>query len=142
MNQIQYILTDHDLRSTQSRTEILEIFINQERALSQREIEDQMHSNCDRVTIYRTLTTFMEKGILHKVLDDSGAMKYALCASGCTHNHIHVHDHVHFKCNVCGETQCIEDTHFPSIVLPGGFDLQEINVLLQGLCPKCSSKGV
>lgn len=137
MSQAQHILRNHALRHTSSRAGILDMFMNHQVALSEPEIERAMKDSCDRVTIYRTLSTFLEKGIVHKVLDDSGAMKYALCASDCAEGSLHSHDHVHFKCDACGNTNCLENVRMPNIDLPKGYLVQEVNVLLQGLCPEC-----
>ncbi len=137
MSRALHILQNHQLRQTSSRAEILDMFILHQGALSEPEIERGMKDNCDRVTIYRTLNTFLEKGILHKVLDDSGAMKYALCAPGCGEGDAHNHDHVHFKCEKCGLTNCLENARLPKIALPPGYKAREVNVLIQGVCPAC-----
>ncbi|RMG72651.1 MAG: transcriptional repressor [Bacteroidetes bacterium] len=131
------ILRRHDLRRTSNRTAILDVFVAQEVALSEREIEEAMSQTCDRVTIYRTLNSFLERGVIHRVLDDSGVMKYALCAADCAHHEAHYHDHVHFKCRMCGQTTCIEQVQIPKVILPEGFALEEVNMLLQGVCPEC-----
>lgn len=131
------ILSSYSLRTTSSRKDILDVFLRERKALSQKNIEDVISGECDRVTIYRTLSTFLDKGILHRVLDDSGAMMYALCASNCEQKEAHQHDHVHFKCNACGKTQCVNDVHIPRISLPEGFLAQEQNLLIQGTCPAC-----
>ncbi len=132
------LLKHHALRLTDSREEILEIFLKESRALSQREIETTMAHDCDRVTIYRTLSTFVDKGLLHKVLDNTGVTKFALCPSECTERHAHQHDHVHFKCEVCGNTICVKEVQLAIPSLPTGFQTREMNVLLQGTCPECT----
>ncbi|MDP5171771.1 MAG: transcriptional repressor [Bacteroidia bacterium] len=131
------ILRNHALRLTGSREEILDVFLRESRALSQREIELEMEQACDRVTIYRTLSTFLEKGLLHKVLDDSGVTKFALCSTTCVEHEPHQHDHVHFKCVQCGNTLCVEEVHVHMPILPSGYAVQEMNVLMQGVCPDC-----
>ena len=133
------ILKNHSLRITDSRKAILGVFLKSEVVLGESEIEHTIRHECDRVTIYRTLSTFLEKGILHKVLDDSGAMKYALCSSGCHEGETHQHDHVHFKCNHCGTTTCIEQVKVPGLHLPKGYQVAETNILLQGICPRCDA---
>ncbi|MEZ4827986.1 MAG: transcriptional repressor [Bacteroidia bacterium] len=138
MSSVSQILRSHSLRVTDSRNAILEVFFQREVALSESEIESALLHNCDRVTIYRTLSTFLEKGIVHKVLDDAGAMKYALCPTDCLEGHDHHHDHIHFKCEVCGNTSCVEQVRIPAIQLPVGYKLTEVNVLLQGICPRCN----
>lgn len=138
MEAVQSILKNHHLRLTQSREEILAMFLAQPTALSEREIESSVDVSCDRVTIYRTLATFLEKGILHKVLDDTGAMKYALCSPECHGGEEHRHDHVHFKCVQCGQTLCLDQVPIPTVQLPQGYHLQEVNMLLEGVCESCN----
>lgn len=128
-------LKDHKLRSTTCREDVLVTFMNKEIALSHGDIENQLKDRFDRVTIYRTLKTFLEKGIIHKVLDDEG-VRYALCKDHCT-EHDHHHDHVHFKCTECGKTNCLDSVHVPSVALPKGYRAKEVNLLIQGMCPEC-----
>ena len=115
------------------------IFTDENYALAHADIEAKISDKLDRVTIYRTLKTFVDKGLIHKVLDDIGGMKYALCKSECnTTSHHHNHDHVHFKCNDCGQTTCLEEVVIPSLTLPNGYKKTEMNLLVQGVCKACS----
>jgi Fur family ferric uptake transcriptional regulator len=136
MKMKENFLKDHKLRSTSSRSEILKLFIRSSHALSYSDIEKEVKSSFDRVTVYRTLRTFVERGVIHKVLDDGGALKYALCKEHCRVEDHH-HNHVHFKCTVCGETNCLEEVEIPEIRLPEGFTAGEVNLLIQGTCSKC-----
>lgn len=129
-------LKNHDLRLTGSREDILQAFLEEENALSHSDLEGKFGERFDRVTIYRTLKTFLDKGLLHKVLDDVGGTKYALCREDCSQKKHH-HDHIHFKCCKCGNTTCIESVHIPEFSLPDGYKRQEINILVQGICPNC-----
>lgn len=137
MSQSTNILSRNKLRRTAPRQAVLDVFVKEQMALSQPELEHLLKESCDRVTIYRTLTTFLEKGLIHKVLDDAGAAKYALCAHDCDSDHTHNHNHVHFKCEQCGQTRCLDDVHVPAFSLPKGYKVNETNVLLQGLCSDC-----
>lgn len=130
------ILQSHKLRITDCRLDIIQEFLTKNVALSHSDLEEKLNQQFDRVTIYRTLKTFLDKDLIHKVLDDSGATKYALCAHGET-EHNHSHEHVHFKCETCGETTCLEDITLPQIKLPAGFEKKEMNLLVQGICEKC-----
>lgn len=130
------VLKRHAIRRTNCRIDILQEFIGSSRALSQPDLERAMGESYDRVTIYRTLTLYLDKGLIHKVLDDTGAMKYALCQDTCS-DHSHNHEHVHFKCVACGNTICIETVEVPPIKLPAGYQLQETNLLLSGVCKEC-----
>ncbi|MEO0584753.1 MAG: transcriptional repressor [Bacteroidota bacterium] len=133
------ILRQHNIRVTHNREKILDVFLNFDSALTEREIEHAVTTNCDRVTIYRTLTTFLDKCIIHKVLDNTGAMRYALCALDCGEGSDNSrHNHIHFKCTSCGKTKCLNHISMPSVEMPAGYSVQEVNVLFQGVCEKCS----
>lgn len=130
------LLKVHELRSTPNRQTILHLFLKKEYALSHADIENEINDNLDRVTVYRTLKTFLHKGLIHKVLDDEGSLKYALCDEHCSTKEHH-HDHVHFKCTNCGQTNCLS-IEVPSIKLPKEYKVQEVNLLIQGICDQCS----
>jgi Fur family ferric uptake transcriptional regulator len=133
-------LAAFSLRNTPCREAVLRAFEDAGYALSQGDIEQHLLSHFDRVTIYRTLKTFLTSGMIHKVLDDLGSIKYALCKTVCQHEG-HQHDHVHFKCVQCGQTTCLETVHIPDIPLPEHFIKQESNLLIQGICKPCSLQG-
>lgn len=130
------ILKNYQLRNTTSREAILDLFIRNDFALSYSDIEHEIATSFDRVTVYRTLKTFLDKGVIHKVLDDEGSLKYALCSEPCS-SHEHHHEHVHFKCEKCGQTNCLEAVTIPPVGLPKGFTAKEMNLLIQGTCRKC-----
>lgn len=132
----EQILKDFRLRNTSSRADILRLFLDHAYALSYSDIEREVAETYDRVTVYRTLKTFLDKGVVHKVLDDAGGLKYALCNEHCTTAEHH-HEHVHFKCIQCGQTNCLEDVEIPEVLLPRGYKAQELNLLIQGVCSKC-----
>ena len=129
------ILKDNQLRVTSCRRDVLQTFLQKQVALSHADLEEALKENYDRVTIYRTLKTFVDSDLIHKVLDDSGATKYALCLHDVQ---THDHEHVHFKCLKCGQTNCIEEISLPAIPLPKGYIGKEMNLLVQGICKNCS----
>lgn len=135
MEQLRETLKGHHLRTTTCREDVLLTFMNKKNALSHGDLEGALGENYDRVTIYRTLKTFLEKGIIHKVLDDEG-LRYALCSHQCSEEK-HQHDHIHFKCNECGKTNCLENLHIPNVALPDGYQPESFNLLIQGKCPEC-----
>ncbi|CAN5533990.1 Fur family transcriptional regulator [soil metagenome] len=130
-------LKDFNLRHTNGREEVLDLFLNAGHALAHNDVENGLGPDHDRVTIYRTLRTFLDKGLLHKVLDDEGGTKYALCRETCSNGHHH-HDHVHFKCENCGQTTCLDHVNIPVVVLPEGYNRKEMNLLIQGVCQDCN----
>ena len=130
------LLKDFRLRTTANRQTILHLFLQKDHALSHGDIEKEIDNALDRVTVYRTIKTFLDKGLIHKVLDDEGTLKYAICTKACTSKGHH-HDHVHFKCIICGQTNCL-NIEVPSVKLPKGYKAREVNLLIQGTCGNCS----
>ena len=102
-NEVKSLLKDHSLRLTQGRADVISIFLKKDIAISHSDIESEIDGQYDRVTIYRTLKSFLDKGLIHKVLDDSGVIHYALCNDACSEQY-HSDNHIHFKCEVCSET--------------------------------------
>lgn len=138
MNSAPDILRTYKLKSTSIREEVLSLLLENDHALSHADLEREMTTDCDRVTLYRTLKTFQEKGLIHKVLDDNGLTKYAPCTA-CTKEN-HKHEHVHFKCEICGNTVCLENVQIPVMKLPNGFVAEEKNILITGICNICNKK--
>ena len=133
---IRRTLAAHKLRNTKCRTAVLRQFMKNDKALSHSELEKTL-KEFDRVTIYRTINSFLEKGLIHRVPDNSGTMRYALCPHNCSPEE-HQHDHVHFQCNVCGTTQCLNQP-VPEISLPEGYLKEEVNFLVEGICKNCQN---
>lgn len=88
----------------------------------------------DNSSVFRALTLFAEKRLLHTIDDGSGMQKYCLCT--CP-NHDHMHGHVHFTCTVCQRTTCLMDVPIPHIALPEGFVATDTEFIVKGVCPKC-----
>jgi len=132
-SEIKNILKTHKLRVTEGRVDVLEFFIRQNKTLSFRDLEDEF-TDSDRVTLYRTLNSFTEHGVIHKIPDDSGFATYGLCHDTCN-SEDHNHDHMHFKCNECGTIECLEQ-HIPSVKIPG-YHITEANLILKGICKTC-----
>lgn len=134
--QVSNTLRSFKLKSTPCREEVLNLFFQNDHALSNAFIEKHIDASYDRVTVYRTLKSFEDKGLIHKVLDDNSVTKYALCQDCTTHEHHH--EHVHFKCEQCGQTTCIDSIEIPEVKLPDGYEVAERNLLIQGVCDQCS----
>lgn len=133
---IENKLKGKDINPTAMRLLVLEFLTKQNAAISLNDLEKGMAPS-DRITLYRTLKTFEEKGLVHSIEDGSGATKYALCEEDC--DGVNHHDlHVHFYCNTCKETFCLPNTQIPDISLPANFLRQEMNLIIKGICDQCN----
>ncbi len=120
-------------KPTSMRILVYDFMALQQHALSLSEIE-QHFENADRITLYRTLKTFEQKGILHSIQENSNT-KYVLCGDDCNEQ-THNDGHLHLYCKLCKQTSCQED-----IVelqnLKTDFRIDEIRFFAKGICGKC-----
>lgn len=81
-----------------------------------------------KTTVYNVLNLFIGKGIVKRVNMSGNETRYE----------IYHEDHSHFTCNVCGEIYDIPKikTNY-SISELNGFSIQDDEVNLNGICPKC-----
>jgi Fur family ferric uptake transcriptional regulator len=131
------ILKRNQLSITESRRKILELFRHNNGALAHADIEKKTGEHFDRVTIYRTLQTFVEKGIVHTIPTADNSVLYALCKDECSAGHHH-DNHIHFICDDCGKTYCLDNIIIPDVALPRGFLVKQTDVVISGQCDKCS----
>ncbi|MEX1201815.1 MAG: transcriptional repressor [Ferruginibacter sp.] len=130
------ILKRNGLSVTASRTKILDLFLDTAGALAHADIEKNTDGAYDRVTVYRTLQTFVEKGIIHQIPTIDNSILYALCKQDCEEGHHH-DNHVHFVCIQCVKTFCLDDVLVPEVKLPKGFKPNEASMIVSGVCIDC-----
>lgn len=138
MDNLEKILDTRNVRPTAMRLLVLQFLLKKEVAVSLTNIEEYF-DNSDRTTLYRTLKTFEEKGIVHQIDDGTGTTKYALCEENC-HCEIGTDLHLHFHCTNCNETVCMTDYKIPQIHLPKGYIAENVNLAVKGICDKCNNK--
>ena len=130
------ILKKHGLKKSEARIKTLEFLGKRNSAVSHNDLELELGDSIDRITLYRILSAFEEKGIIHGIATLKAGTQYALC-SHCTENN-HVHNHLHFNCGNCQRTFCLNNVAFTNPVLPAGFILKEFNLSASGICQECS----
>ena len=136
MKSVLDILKKNDLSITDGRKKILDLFISSNGALAHADIEKSTANAFDRVTVYRTLQTFVEKGIIHNIPTTDNSILYALCKDECEQGHHH-DNHVHFICNSCSKTICLDDVIVPTVKLPQGFTPNQAAMVVKGICDDC-----
>ncbi len=133
---LKSILKSHELRITDCRLDVMQFFLNEKGALSQGDLENQF-TQYDRVTLYRTLNSFLDSGILHKIPNETGTATYGLCHDTCSPDH-HDHNHIHFKCNSCGQIECLDEKVVPKVTVPTGYQIDGVNMIVDGICATCA----
>ena len=136
MTQVQDILKKAGLKATPVRTQVLEVILSSQHAIDQGQIEARS-GHIDRITLYRTLKSFEEKGLIHKITDTKANVKYAGCKSECVEHRHHHDNHMHFECEDCHNTFCLEENTIPQLAVPGKFQVKEINITMKGKCEEC-----
>lgn len=134
--EINELLRKNQLSVTDSRKSILDLFLHSNGALAHADIERQTGEKFDRVTVYRTLQAFMEKGLIHTIPTSDNSIRYALCKDNCSQGHHH-DNHVHFICTVCEKTICLDSVTVPEVKLPLGFKPLDSQMVVSGICAEC-----
>ncbi|PJR05033.1 transcriptional regulator [Avrilella dinanensis] len=126
-------LTKKNTKPTSMRILVYDFLVAQKTALSLSEIEEQL-AYADRITIYRTLKTFEEKGIVHSIQENT-TTKYKLCSDECN-EHTHKDWHLHFYCKICKQTTCRENIVLQENI-KGNFRIDEVRLFAKGICENC-----
>ena len=144
LSKIEERLKSHSLRVTQSRLAVATILIQKNSLLTPEEIhksiQDSKDLNCDQASVYRTLSTFEEIGLVEKTLFQGEPVRYKIKDSQdkCDDHH-HVH---YFKCKSCQIIiplkGCIVDKQVRELEEEGYQGLSH-HLEITGLCPKCAS---
>ncbi|WP_167596459.1 Fur family transcriptional regulator [Leeuwenhoekiella sp. ZYFB001] len=137
MKEIESTLQNKGIRPTAMRMLIYKFMAEKKSAQGLSDLE-LAFTKADRTTVYRTLKTFEEKGVVHQIDDGTGVLKYALCEPGCRCD-IERDLHLHFHCNSCDKTICLTEHKIPHINLPDGFIAEDANLVVKGICDSCST---
>lgn len=136
MDAFEHILKNREIRPTAMRLLILKHLSEMTHAASLNDIENHFDQS-DRTTLYRTLKTFEENGLVHQIDDGTGVSKYALCEPDCNCE-IEQDLHLHFHCTSCNETACLTEYKIPALILPAGYRADDINLVVKGVCSSCN----
>ena len=134
---IEDILLSHGVRPTAVRTQIYRAAAARANTFSLTDLEDELVT-VDKSTIFRTLTLFANHHLLHETEDGSGSKKYCICHSD--HDCSISERHVHFYCERCHTTYCLDNTFIPAVTLPDGFTATAAEYVVKGLCVNCSGR--
>ena len=133
------LLSSHGIRPTSNRILVVKALAAEEYPSTLTELETHLLS-VDKSGIFRALTLFRERHLVHTIEDGNGGTRYELCMS----NHADDEDdedlHVHFFCERCHKIYCLHDTPVPNIELPPGFTRRGCNYVVKGICEECNRR--
>ena len=129
------MLERHGVKPTANRIVVLRALAQAGRPLTLTELEYQILT-IDKSGVFRALMLFKEHHLVHTIDDAGGGTRYELCRS---HSEEEDDDlHVHFFCEQCHRTYCLDNTPVPPVELPDGFRPVSVNYIVKGVCHSCS----
>lgn len=132
------ILKNKKLKPSYQRIKILGYLASHPCHPSADAIYNEIHKEIptiSRSTIYSTLKSFLEAGILHEIKIEDSKARYEYTLKD------NLGEHGHFYCESCGEIYDF-GINFYTIrpVELEGFTIKERDVFLKGICQKCTQK--
>jgi len=129
------ILKQNGLKITQNRLDVLSIFLGSEKAFTLLDLEKIFYCQHDRSSIFRSLQTYSEKGILEKFCNASGTSIYTLNL-----NKPDCNGQSHFKCKDCETVVSLPNLPDEYLQLLGKNKMETMNLLIEGTCENCQNK--
>lgn len=125
------------LRATAARMQVLDAVDAAAHPLTHAELAALPGlAGLDEITLYRTLTTLGEAGLVHRVIGLDGVWRCAPQPSGpggCPGNH------PHFLCTGCRRMSCLVDQPLPRVAVPPGAIVHGRQFVAHGLCAACAA---
>lgn len=127
------LIRQTEARVTTPRVKVLEFLLAQTEPLTHHEIQARMDgATIDPVTLYRVLEWLSEMKLAHRI---AGADQVWRFSAGDGQQ---AHEHAHFQCTRCATVTCFPEVKLPSdLALPKGFQSEEVDYLIKGICPRC-----
>ena len=121
------------VRKTKSVNLILDVFRENQNALSGVHLVKHLKASMNKTTVYRILDRLEQEGLIHSFTGKEGLKWYAKCST-CTSEQ-HADFHPHFQCKTCGTVECLSiDIAIPKI---SDRKIDSAEIMLQGICPNC-----
>ncbi len=125
------------IKPTANRIIVYKLLASAGHPLSLADME-RMDLTLDKSSIFRVLTLFLEHDAVHSFEDGRGVLNYELCLSPGACNM--KDSHVHFYCESCRQSFCLDNIHIHDIHLPDGFSAHSFSFVVKGECPDCRKR--
>ncbi len=135
---IMEILRKYHLNITESRIKILVLFYsnyNKQNYLSHEDILKGLGGRASRITVYRTLRTFVKKGVLYCIPTVNNFTMYGLRNPDIKHNG--PVQYVHFTCDRCGKVYPMQAVDMRVSGVPPDFTIRQFDIVMNGKCNNC-----
>lgn len=130
-------LAHKGIKATANRILVIEELSRVGRPMSLSDMEQRLLT-MDKSSIFRTLSLFRERDVVHVFEDGRGSLCYELCpVEGTCH---HGDNHIHFYCERCQRSFCMRQMEMPRLELPDGFLPSTVSFVVKGICDECSAK--
>jgi Fur family ferric uptake transcriptional regulator len=124
------------ISKTSQRLAVLDILLKATMPLSVNTIRQALETKAsiDKVTVYRILSLFRQRGIIREIASAGGANYFEMAT---LENPLHPH----FSCRNCGAFTCLAPLSFtqaPELILPkDDYSIDHIEINISGLCACC-----
>lgn len=130
------LLKNCSLTITKNRLKVLNYFLKINKPIELKALNLEFKS-LDRVTLFRILTAFEKRKLIHAIILDNGKKYFALCNQECIDLDNHNHNHVHFVCEKCNDVSCLDIEDFPKLSAPN-YLFKDVSVNISGVCSNCN----
>ncbi|MGP8154971.1 MAG: Fur family transcriptional regulator [Smithella sp.] len=124
------------ISKTSQRLAVLNILLKATAPLSAKTIRQSLKTKAsiDKVTIYRILSFFRQRGIIREIASAGGASYFEMVV-------LENPMHPHFNCRNCGAFICMVPQPFikmPELILSkNDYSIEHIEINISGLCSDC-----
>lgn len=134
LTDLESYFAEKGVKPTANRILVLRTLAAADTPVSLSDLEMQLPT-MDKSSIFRVLSLFLEHDIVHSFEDGRGILNYELCASHgeCSHTD----SHIHFYCESCRRSFCLDNVFIPGFTLPDGFTPHSVSFVIKGECAQC-----
>ncbi len=130
-------LKERHVRLTQNRITIYKLLSKSKTAVSVSVIMKQSKILLDRISVYRTLRYFLQKGIVEIVPNNKGNAKYILASSDKKIIKNRDSKCAYFVCSSCHCTELILEPINIKLDLLTKHQVSKFSLILEGVCRNC-----